>query len=64
VGDLLTHDPLSTFLPNFTIDKPQNAVVHVQRSLSLEGQPLPLLERQFHPELLANVRLLELEIWR
>ena len=60
----LTHDALATFFSNFPVDKSEDAVVHVERSLPLREPALPLLQPHRHPEFSADIRLLELELGR
>jgi len=65
VRELLAHDALPTFLPNFPIDKSENAEVHVQRPLPLHHHSLPLLQSHRLPKFAADVSLLQLELgWK
>lgn len=64
VGYLLAHDALATLLANFSVDKAQDAVVHVQRVLPLESRTLLLLQGEPSAQLLADVRVLEFEFGR
>lgn len=45
--NLFAHYPLTGLLPYLPIDETDNAVVHVNRPLPHEGDPLLLLQGQF-----------------
>lgn len=64
MGDLLTHDSLSTFLANFAVDEAQDAIVHIEGALPLEGESFLFLQSKFEPEFLANVGLFQFEFRR
>lgn len=59
MGELFTHDALPALLPNFPVDKSQDAVVHVHRPLPLHQPTLTLLQAHGQTELAAGIILLE-----
>lgn len=62
VWEFLAHDSLPAFLANFAVDKPQNAVVHIQWALALEGVPSSIFFDRTEDGFLTLLWVLEFEL--
>ena len=62
VWEFLAHDSLPAFLANLAVDKSQDAVVHIQRALALEGVPSGFFLGRTEDGFFALLRVLEFEL--